>query len=294
MNQDQDQPQTPWPPGDFERDPLKLAERLAEEYPRLEEEYESLGGTRDQTNRHLQESYRLGFFYHQNPAQYLVFRALPYFFGIRQKPHEKSIMRSVLKFTMRAKGNKHRLGRIYKRAPVLEYLRTLDVLPEDVTAFLGMNGGVDCIYDQLNAAKALRRKKCNAGDNREADAASRQMTSDSDAAPVTEAEADDDNPAPIDPDQRDPSPGAATEPVESLDDEIDPLALPRRRRVNVRDLRTELVIEMEPHQIEFVLNSAGGSLEFRVLPAHEQDFRRVVGHITNLRNRDDQSSSRAA
>jgi hypothetical protein len=62
-NDDRDERQALPIPGDFERDPLKLAERLAEEYLILADAYEAPGGTRDQLNKHLEKSHRLGLLY---------------------------------------------------------------------------------------------------------------------------------------------------------------------------------------------------------------------------------------
>jgi hypothetical protein len=161
---DRDERQTAPIPDHFERDPLKLAESLAEEYTQLSNTYEAPGGTRDQLNMHLQNSYWLGFFYYQNAENYRTFQNHEYFRGLHQMPHEGNIMRSVLKFTTRARGNKQRLYRLYKRAPVFEYLYDEGVIPDDIAALLKERGGIDCIYDQLCAEKKVLRETFPAED----------------------------------------------------------------------------------------------------------------------------------
>jgi hypothetical protein len=107
---------------------------------------------------HLEKSYRLGLLYYDNMDNYRVFQNHEYFRDIRQKPNEHNIMRSVLKFTMQAKGNQQRLFRLYKRAPVLEQFYAEGVIPDHVAALLKERGGVDFIYDQLCASKKIRRE----------------------------------------------------------------------------------------------------------------------------------------
>lgn len=149
----------------IDRDPMNFAEALAEEYASRADLYEAPGGTRDALNLHLQESYRLIFFYHENPEKFDAFGKHEYFSDIGRKPSRSNIARFVLIFTMRAKGNDWRLNRIYKRAPVLEQFVAQGVVPDHVTSLLKECGGVDQIYEQLCAAKKIRSTDTIQGDD---------------------------------------------------------------------------------------------------------------------------------
>ena len=231
-----------------ERDPMALAELLAKEYGRRADLYEAPGGTRDVLNQHLQESYRLIFFYNENPEKFDVFGRHEYFSDIGRKPTRDSIARSVLIFTMQAKRNQWRLNRIYKRAPVLEQFFLQAVVPDHVASLLKESGGVDQIYENLCETKKIQRS----------------------AAAV--------------PAEVDSEPHEAT--ANSGGEIVSPLSL-KRRRLNVRDLDTELIIELDPRDLERALISPSGTIRFRTQPADGQGWKRVLGEIEHLDVADD-------
>jgi hypothetical protein len=187
---------------------------------------------------------------------------------------------------MQARGNKQRLNRIYKRSRVMEYLLTQVVLPELVAEYLKREGGVDHIYGRLNAAKKLRRRKMFADAHRmdrdDADLAeivsARSENDDDECAMSVERAAADHDPATASSDQRKVH-EVSIERNNPLDSG---LALP--------DARRELIVEMDPLDLERVRDSVGGQIRFAVGPPCESDWWRVRGKILNLERRDGGSS----
>ena len=286
MDTNQEEPSTSRPLGDFERDPLKFAESLAKDYNRLTDGYGAPGGTRDQLNLHLQRSYYLTFYYKQNPEEYAEFQRQPYFSDIRQKTRVRSISFRVLMFTMQAKGNNQRLNRIYKRERVLEYLLTQVVLPEHVAEYLKREGGVDHIYESLNAAKKRRRRKMFAdehqidrGDADLAEIVSARSGDDKDQCAMSDESAAADH-------------GLAT--ASSNQRKIHEVSRERNNPFDsglaLSDARRELIVEMDPLDLERVRNSVGGQIRFAAGPPCESDWLRVHGEILSLERRDGGSS----
>ena len=211
---------------------------------------------RDQLNLHLQRSYYLTFYYKQNPEEYAEFQRQPYFSDIRQKTRVRSISFRVLMFTMQAKGNNQRLNRIYKRERVLEYLLTQVVLPEHVAEYLKREGGVDHIYESLNAAKKRRRRKMFAdehqidrGDADLAEIVSARSGDDKDQCAMSDESAAADH-------------GLAT--ASSNQRKIHEVSRERNNPFDsglaLSDARRELIVEMDPLDLERVRNSVGGQI----------------------------------
>jgi hypothetical protein len=140
-----------------EQDPLELAQRLADEFTKLEIEKSAPGGTRERRNKHLEESYGLAFYYHEHSAEFPKFRGHNYFQDMDRKPKPESIMRFVLILTMQAKRNEVRLNRVYKSAAVFDTFYAEGVDPDGFASILKERGGVDFIYDQLCDSKRIRR-----------------------------------------------------------------------------------------------------------------------------------------
>jgi hypothetical protein len=231
-----------------ERDPMTLAEILAKEYARHADLYEAPGGTRDVLNQHLQESFRIIFFYNENPEKFDVFGGHPYFSDIGRKPTRDSIARSVLIFTMQAKRNEWRLNRIYKCARVMEQFLAQGVVPDHVASLLKESGGVDQIYENLCEMKKIRY---NAAATAEVDNELREVA----------------------------AVGTANH--------IGQLKSPKRRRLNIRDLETELIVEFDPQDLARALASSGGLIRFKPQLADERGWKRVLGEIERLDLADD-------
>jgi hypothetical protein len=140
-----------------EQDPLELAQRLADDFTKLEIEKSAPRGTRERRNKHLEESYRLAFYYHEHPAEFPKFRGHNYFQDMDRKPKPESVMRFVLILTMQAKRSDVRLNRVYKSAAVFDTFYAEGVDPDGFASILKERGGVDFGSTGQTASKSSRR-----------------------------------------------------------------------------------------------------------------------------------------
>jgi hypothetical protein len=195
---------------------------------------------------------------------------------------------------MRAKKNKLLLNRVYKRAAVLENFYAEGVVPDDVAALLKKRGGIDYVYDQLRAAKKLRREDLIEEDESddEGDAALAEADADEDAEqPALADGGGDDLPAGDEASRETPAIARAqNDPPNDGKGEAEPPDPPKQGRLDVIDLEKDVAIEMEqPHQVELVLNATGGLIRFKRWPPDKRGWRRITGHIESLDRDEDQS-----
>ena len=276
------------------RDPLEFAQALVERFSTLSPAVES--GVRDRLMYDfLQGNFLLGTFYKECPDDYRRFASLEYWRNVRQKPNKRNVMRSVLAYTMRTKepGREALKNRVYKYARVLEYFHRDDVISDEVPQRLKDGGGIDAIYARLCrdarpaegrgvvgleetiAELPLARTENGTVDDETSlsptgEAQSRLADSELDGA--LSFSYDDGRQLAVEGRRRSVPLTAASDPTNSLSDDVQPAGGSKQGALDRINLKTILAVEMFEFMLQEVLHAKRATIRVIIEPRDQRGW----------------------